>query len=155
MELFEHLIQHQIEGILWRQEQGVTLVVGDTSQILKGRILAQGTVIIRYGIPYQGPKHLSVIPAVFLSERGGMLTGWQGWDFIRANYQLHQRAEIFGLQSDGETAQVFVRALDFGAKPAVLAYQNPADQHPIAQINHLIVQDTSTIPHLLVELFSS
>jgi hypothetical protein len=155
LELFEHLIHHQVEGVLWQQEQNVTLVIDRPDLVLKGRVLIRGMIVLRYGIPFQGPKHLSVIPSIFLSERGGMLTGWQGWNFICKNYQLHQRAEIFGLQSDGETAQVFVRALDFAANPHVFAYQNAADKKPIAQINHLIAQDTSTIPHLLVEILSS
>ena len=155
MDIFENLIQDQVEGVLWQQEHGVTLVVEQPDLVLKGRVLSRGMIILRYAIPYQGPKHLSVVPSMFLSERGGMLVGWQGWNFIRNNYQLHQRAEIFGLQSDGETAQVFVRALDFATNPYVLAYQDTADEIPIAQINHLITQDTSAIPHLLVEILSS
>jgi hypothetical protein len=155
LELFEHLIQHQVEGVLWQQERDIILVVNQQDLILKGRVLARGTIIVRYGIPFQGPKHLSVIPSIFLSERGGKLTGWQGWNFIRKNYQLHQRAEIFGLQSDGEMAQVFVRALDFATNPYVLAYQSLDDKRPIAQISTLIAQDTSAIPHLLVEILSS
>ncbi len=155
MDVFDHLIQHEVEGVLWRQEDGVTLVIDQPNHILKGKVLARGNIIIRYGIPYQGPKHLSVVLSVFLSERGRMLTGWQGWNFIRANYQLHQRAEIFGLQSDGETAQVFERALDFATIPHVLAYASHLDKTPIASINRLEINDASDIPHLLVELLSS
>lgn len=155
MDILDYLIQHQVDGVLWQQENGVALVIGQPDHILKGKVLARGNIVLRYGIPYQGPKHLSVILSVFLSERGGMLTGWQGWNFIRANYQLHQRAEIFGLQSDGETAQVFVRALDFATIPYVLAYAAPFDKIPIAQINRLVMNGASDIPHLLVELLSS
>lgn len=133
-EIFQHLIQDAVRGVLWRSEGELTLVVGDVDKVLRGKVVGSGQFWLRYAIPYHGPRHLMVVPGVFVAEQGGMLYGEQAWRFIYKNYQLYPRAEILGLRSDGDEVQVFMRELDLADTPRVLIYDNPQKVLPLGQL---------------------
>ncbi len=155
MDYFKDLVQDQIQGQLWITDTGVILVMGDISLpdhlTASATLLTQGDLIMRYAIPYLGMSHLSVIPSMFVSERGAVLVGWTGWNFGVGNYQLYPRAEFYGLRSDGEKAQAYLRELDFGADLRVLAYQKPDDLVPLTQVDFLIYAPSITPPPFLVQ----
>ncbi|NDJ85353.1 MAG: hypothetical protein GYB66_05670 [Chloroflexi bacterium] len=154
MDILGSCVGHTLPGTLWQQgDQQSILVVGASKRVLKAKVLISGMVVLRYAIPYLGPAQHAVVPAVFVSERGLILKYWQVWRFITRNYQLYPRAEVLGLRSDGEEVQVFMRELDFGAIPRVLAYERVEDRIPLAEVNQLIVEDPQAAPELLVGLF--
>ncbi|GIK64094.1 MAG: hypothetical protein BroJett018_18880 [Chloroflexota bacterium] len=155
MDYFKDLVQDPIQGQLWKTDVGIILVMGDVSLpnhlTASATLLAEGDFIVRYAIPYLGMSHLSVVPSMFVSERGAVLTGWTGWNFGVGNYQLYPRAEFYGLRSDGEKAQAYLRELDFGADLRVLAYHKNNDLLPITQVDYLIYAQSITPPPFLVQ----
>jgi hypothetical protein len=151
-DFFDELVQDVVQGALWQTEAGVALVVGSAPPVPDGTWLAEGELIVRYAIPLLGQPQFAVVPARFVSERGAVLSGWEAWDFAQGNYQLYPRSEIFGLRSDGETAQVFLRELDFGADQRVLVYAALEACAPLARVNALIVGKGEAVPDLLLEL---
>ncbi|PJF37997.1 MAG: hypothetical protein CUN55_19245 [Phototrophicales bacterium] len=92
------------------------------------------------------------MPAIFVSEKGGMLYGKQAWQFIFKNYQLYPRAEIFGLQSDGKKVQYFLRELDFADHPRVFAYENEQKIMPSFQLDGFYPSKEVQPPSLLKTL---
>lgn len=146
--VLEHCVQDTITGALWRGDGRVTLVSGQHEPVLKGRVLHSGHLVLRYAIPFQGPRHLSVVPAIFVSEQGGMLYGLKAWRFMFQNYQLYPRAEVLGLQSDGEEVQVFMRELDLADTPRVLAYSAPTKTIPLATVQHILHDNNAKLPEL-------
>lgn len=155
MDYFKDLVQDVIHGHLWQTESGVVLVMGaiplPPNQASSAALVTEGELVLRYAIPYLGMSHLSVVPSVFVSERGAVLTSWTGWNFGVGNYQLYPRAEFYGLRSDGEKAQVYLRELDFGADLRILAYHKDEDRVPIAQVDYLLYSETITPPPFLAE----
>lgn len=151
IDILGNLTQQLVDGRLWQTEDARVLALGDDLR-LNGTVLLQNPILLRFAIPMLGPSHLSVIPAIFVAERGAMLYAWQAWNFIMSNYQLYPRAEILGLQNDGETVQVFMRELDFGAKVRVLAYRTPEERQALAQVSHLLA--TVSVPNLLTTYLS-
>lgn len=149
MDILEACVQDSVTAVLWQQAEKQSLVFSEKERILKGKVIASGSLVLRYAIPFQGPQHLSLVPATFLSEQGISLEGRRAWRFITKNYQLYPRAEVFGLQSDGEEIQAFLRELDFADQPRVLAYAAVDKTLPLAQVTHLIADNTSVIPELL------
>jgi len=92
------------------------------------RITAQGTFTIRYGIRFLGKPHLSIIPGLVALEYGEFLTGEEAWEFLVRRSNLHPRAEVFGLRSDGRDDMALVRTLDLALAPAVFACLQPAEE---------------------------
>jgi hypothetical protein len=153
MDYFSDLVQDTISGTLWKTEVGIVLTMGDIVLSVEGgseiKKLAEGELVMRYAIPYLGMSHLSVIPSTFVSERGAVLTGWTGWNFGVGNYQLYPRSEFYGLRSDGEKAQVYLRELDFGSDLRVFAYQKNEDRLPFAEVAYLLYSEDVTPPPFL------
>lgn len=147
-----YLVQHTVQGTLWRTDSGVILVLGEPSKVFSGEALCSGVLTVRYGIPFLGPSQFAVIPSLLVSERGRTLKGWQAWDFMHEHYQIYARSEIFGLRSDGEAVQVFLRGLDFGAKSRVFVYASPQEYVPIARPASLLVAAGAVVPDLLHHL---
>ncbi len=155
MDYFKDLVQDQIQGQLWKTDAGIIVIMGDEplpeDLTPSATLLAEGDLVVRYAIPYLGMSHLSVVPSMFVSERGAVLVGWTGWNFGVGNYQLYPRAEFYGLRSDGEKAQAYLRELDFGADLRVLAYQKTDDLVPLTQVDFLIYAPSITPPPFLVQ----
>jgi hypothetical protein len=114
-------------------------------------ILARGTFAIRYAIPVLTPPGIVIIPGLFVSERGQMMTGRECWDYLQTRFQLHPRADVVGIKPDSEPVQFLVRALDFGADIQVLAYSDPPDSAPIATVSAVFASDQAfaMLPDLL------
>jgi hypothetical protein len=142
----EHLVQDVVEGTLWRTNDQLVLVMSPASLVLRGKVLASGQLWLRYAISYLGPRHLAVVPGVFVAENGGMLYGEQAWRFIFKNYQLYPRAEILGLRSDGDDVQVFMRELDLADTPRVLVYDDERKTLSLGQLSRIIQHGDVAIP---------
>jgi hypothetical protein len=142
-DLLQQGVQEQVTGMLLGQRGGAaTLVIGEQSFSSNGNLLANGLLTLRYAIPYLGKSHLSIIPAHLIAERGGELNGWQAWDFIYQRFELHPRAEVFGVRSDGTTDQCFLRILDIGEPIRIYAYEHAHSAHPLAQVTKVIAAET-------------
>lgn len=152
MQNLNDCVQHVIRGVLWRNMQEIVLTLGDSE--VEGKVLAQGEVVVRYAIPFLARPQLAVVPCLFVSERGAILKSWQAWRFVHENFQLYPRAEIMGLQSNGDDAQVFLRELDFGSPSRVLAYASLEQRLPLGQVSRLIRKPGLSVPDVLAELLS-
>ncbi len=119
-------------------------------------ITAQGALLIRYALPALAPPGAAIIPGLFLTERGQVLTGREAWDYLQLRFQLHPRADIIGQTPDGNAVQHLVRELDFGAVVRVFAYAAAANADsasvtPLAELETLCASDSAfeTLPDLL------
>ncbi len=149
MQILDDCVQHIVDGSVWRHDR-VVLALGDAE--IEADMLAQGQIVVRYAIPLLARPHLAIVPSLFVSERGAIIKSWKAWRFVYENFQLYPRAEIMGLQTNGDDAQVFLRELDFGAEPRVLAYTAVEQRYPLAQIDRLIKPSALSAPDILVEL---
>lgn len=154
MDVQTNLVQDRVTGRLWRTAAQHVLTPDTDDMILSGRVLATGNLVLRYAIPLHGPRHLAVVPSVFVSEQGGLLFGQRAWRFMYKNYQLYPRAEIVGLQSDGDQVQVYLKELDFGDVARVLVYEAVERTLPLAQLDAIVMAANAAIqwPQLATEI---
>lgn len=113
--------------------------------------VADGTLTIRYGVPYLGKSHLAIVPGLLALDYGDLLTGEEAWDFLTKRSNLHPRAEVFGYRNDGRDDMVVVKALDLAAPVQVFAYINEQVTNPIAQVNACITVDKGILPERLAQ----
>ena len=115
------------------------------------QIVQQGALVIRYAIPLIVPPTDWIIPGLFISERGELLTGHECWDYLQTRFQMHPRADVIGLNANGMRTQALVRELDFGAAVRVLAYTDPPKSMPLTELKTLYVTDgmLDSLPALL------
>jgi len=111
----------------------------------------RGEFVIRYAIPVLVPPGISLIPGLFVSERGEMLTGREAWDYLQKRFQLHPRADVIGSLPDGVPLQLLVRALDFGASMQAFIYRDPLPAAPLAALSLIVASDEmyAGLPDLL------
>jgi hypothetical protein len=145
-------VGERVVGTLTTLVEGMdcALFIGVNSP-LDARIVTHGTLVIRYAIPLIVPPTDSIIPGLFISERGGMLTGRECWDYLQTRFQMHPRADVIGLNVNGLRTQALVRELDFGAAVCVLAYTDPPGVTPLAEVKSLYTTDAmaDSLPELL------
>ncbi len=141
-----------VTGALYDLPGGLTLVLGAPPPALAGFAPCHiGELTLRYGIAFQTPPARSIIPGLFVAERGGMLTGREAWDFLLQTFQMHPRADVVGIDSEGAPAQVFLRELDFGAPVRVYVYETLHATKPLGQVRHLIASAGAVPPELLAK----
>jgi hypothetical protein len=114
-------------------------------------VVTRGALVIRYAIPLITPPGNAIIPGLFISERGGILIGRECWDYLQTRFQMHPRADVIGLTVNGSQAQALVRELDFGAAVRILAYADPPNAAPLAEVKRLYTADSLAdgLPELL------
>ncbi|MCC7452396.1 MAG: hypothetical protein IT324_33655 [Anaerolineae bacterium] len=146
-------ITDTVEGAVYRLPGGTALVVGDVPEALTGLTpILKGSITVRYGLAFLTPPSDSLIPGLFAAEKGGMLVGREAWDYIQQHFQMHPRADILGLRSNGQQAQVFLRELDFGVPVRVLIYDRLAATTPVATADALIMDNGApALPDLLTQ----
>ena len=149
MEILKTCVQDTVTGTIWLAQGKHTLVISQSEMVLKGKVIAKGNFILRYGIPYLGPQHLSLMPAVFEAESGATLEGIKAWKFMLKNYQMYPRAEVIGLRSDGDEVEAYMKELDFADYPRVYVYESPDKKVPLAQIQHVVSDRKTGIPPIL------
>ena len=114
-------------------------------------IILHGSVVVRFAIPFIAPPAEAIVPGLFISERGGTLTGRECWDYLQSRFQMHPRADVVGVNLRGVQSQALVRELDFGAAVRVMAYTDPPDAAPVAEVKVLNCADAivDELPELL------
>jgi hypothetical protein len=138
--LLQKTVHEDVTGYLVDLGDGkAELLVGSNELEDETPVLASGPMVVRYAIPMLYESHLAFVPAHVIAERGGELTGWPAWKFIFKRFELHPRAEVFGLRSDGKTDQLYLKTLDIAAPVRVYAYNSVSDSVPLAQVISLVV----------------
>jgi len=108
--------------------------------------LAQGPLIVRYGVRFLGKHHQSILPGLVVLDYGDMLTGEDAWDFLQNRSNLHPRAEVVGFRDDGRDDMVFVRQLDLAIPPQVLVFADAESNQPLARPRVLITPPDAALP---------
>ncbi len=129
------LVGDTLVGSLLKLAGDIILALGTLPPTLPPAVVwrAQGELTIRYGLEYL-QREAVIVPGLFAAEYGGMLVGREAWDYAMRHSNLHPRADILGLRSDGQEDQVMLRELDFGRPVAVLAYETPQARLPLARL---------------------
>jgi hypothetical protein len=147
------LIGEPIEGAVYSLPGGEVLVVGAVPAALADyQPVMRGSLFVRYALPLLDPPDSAVIPGLFAAEKGGMLVGRAAWDYIQRQFQVHPRADVVGVDLQGNTAQVFLRELDLGAPVHVLIYDSPEAVAPAVEVTALLKGDNPLpLPDLLAQ----
>jgi hypothetical protein len=113
-------------------------------------VVASGTFVVRYGIPFLGKPHIPIVPGLLVLDYGDIFTGEAAWDFLYKRSNLYPRAEVFGYRSDGRDDMIIVRSLDLALPVEVLVYPNDTATMPIAHPKAIIAaSDADLAPRIL------
>ena len=138
----------RFEGYVLRTPQG-RLALADAA--LTGDIVARGSLIVRYAIPYLGKPHLMIVPGLVALDYGEMLTGDEAWEFLLRRSNLYPRADVVGYRNDGVDDMIAVKWLDLAQPIRVLVFADEQAAEPVAQPSALIAADTRLIAPRLLE----
>ncbi len=146
-------LHESLIGALYQLPSGVLLVTGNAPPTLASFTPTNtGTLIFRYGISYLIPPLDALVPGLFVSERGVALVGREAWDYMLTHCQIHPRADVIGFRTNSGDSQVFLRELDWGRPPRVLAYTTPESRMPIAEPQAVFVGEASPpLPEMLLK----
>lgn len=147
-------IHEIVEGAVYTLPEATTLVVGrPTADLMSYSPLMTGTLVLRYGISMQTPAAQTIVPGLFVSEKGVALIGREAWDFMMTHFQLYPRADVVGFRvSNGAPMQVFLRELDFGTPIRIFAYESVDISLPPAVITAVrFGEAASDLPELLTK----
>lgn len=148
MERVPEYFAEKVIGTVWRQEDVAGLTIEPLTPPKDVEIILRGEIILRYGIAMLYAPH-TLVPGLFETERGAIMVGREAWDYIWQKFQLYPRAEVMGVQDDGEETTVLMRELDFGEPPQVLAYKDELAARAAATIQQLDAPDGVELPELL------
>ena len=135
--------------------KGIVTQVGDAA-LLSIENLAQGEQIIagefalRYGIPYHGKYHLSIVPDLVVLDYGEMLTGERAWAFLMKSSHLYPRSDVLGFRNDGADEMVVIKHLDFDSPYDIFVYQEVDTYQPICRLDAIIGADVAAFPARLL-----
>ena len=141
-------IAERVRGIVTRLGDGAFF---SASELGDGDRIAQGELIIRYGITYLGKPHLSIVPDLVVADYGELLNGEDAWDFLMKSGHLYPRADVCGQRNDGEDDMIVLKQLDFDYPYDVFAYRQVEDKRPFAKLSALIASDRSAFPERLLK----
>ncbi len=119
--------------------------------IAEGELIAQGDLVIRYGITYLGKPHLSIVPELVAADYGELLSGEHAWGFLMRSGHLYPRADVFGWRNDGEDDMIALKLLDFDYPYDVFAYHQVEARQPCAKLAAMIAPDPSAFPERLLK----
>ena len=68
---------------------------------------------MRFGIPYLGKSHLSIVPDLLVLDYGEMLVGDIAWEFLMKSSHLFPRSDVLGYRNDGADEMAGVQATGF------------------------------------------
>lgn len=146
-------ISESVEGAVYDLPAATALLLGTPPALLAAYTpRLQGMLTLRYGIPCLTPATDAIVPGLMVGEKGGTLTGREAWDYMLRRFQMHPRADIIGVRSNGQTAQVWLRELDFGAAIKVFVYASPQTMTPTVAVTALVIgMDANPLPELLAQ----
>lgn len=111
--------------------------------------IASGTFVVRYGIPYLGKPHYSIVPDLVVLDYGDMLVGEAAWEFLITQSNLYPRSDVIGYRNDGLDEMLVIKQLDFAVPFHVLVYENDTARKPLAQVTALIASENDEYPERL------
>ncbi|GAB4570635.1 MAG: hypothetical protein Kow0077_05210 [Anaerolineae bacterium] len=145
------LVGESINGALCHLPDGrVALCLAATCMQNTRVIRPGGPLVVRYALPYL-QRELAIIPGLFASEYGAILVGQEAWDYALKHANLHPRADLLGIRTDGVEDQVMIREIDFGRGVEVWAFADETATSPITQLDVLCCNAESALPPLLAE----
>lgn len=116
-----------------------------------GEEIAQGDLIVRYGITYLGKPLFSIVPDLVVADYGELLYGEAAWQFLMDRGHLYPRADVCGRRNDGQEDMVPVKQLDFDYPYDVFVYGEVSESQPLAKLSALIAADRAKFPKRLTE----
>lgn len=138
----------EINGAVWQQDSIIGLTIAPLQPPHNTTILLAGNITLRYGVDILQSSHL-LIPGYFETENGAVKVGKAAWEFMWAKWQLYPRADVIGVREDGQPTSLWVRNLDFGESPRIVAYGNPESEAMLGIINRLDDSPDMDLPPLL------
>ena len=139
-------INEIIRGTVSRLDDSFVLSPGPLPQ---AETIAAGELIVRYGIPYMGKAHLSIVPDLVVADHGEMLSGETAWAFLMQSSHLFPRSDVLGFRNDGDDEMLALKHLDFDSPYNVFAYRQPSDHHPFVKLTALVTIDRAQFPERL------
>jgi hypothetical protein len=135
-------------GSLLRVDSAYLLTVTPHSGAI---LIAQGSFVVRYAIPFLGKPHLSIVPGLVALDYGEILAGEDAWEFLLKRSNLHPRADVIGYRNDGQDEMIVVKKLDLAQPVDVLVYIDERATLPLASVKALIAPENAAIPARLLE----
>ena len=140
-------INEHVNGLLSLVDEACVL---SASALSGAATIAEGSLCLRYGIPYFQQSDVTIVPELLVLDRGEELSGEAAWQFLMRRSHLFPRADLLGFRSDGVEEMVTLKQLDFDSPYSVLAYAAPGDDAPLAAVAALIADDASGFPERLL-----
>ena len=143
-------IGHNLVAGLYRVGANVVLACDNPPGFAPDEVLrAHGPLVIRYALPYLYSEN-AIVPGLFASEYGALLVGREAWDYTMTHNNLHPRADLLGMRTDGQRDQVMLRELDFGRGVEVWAYASQKATQPLMRVTALQAATSADLPDLLL-----
>lgn len=142
-------INDSITGAIFKEGDRYSLALDNLT--LSGEPIAQGEFLLRYGIPTLSPPIRWVMPGLMVGERGGAFIGRKAWDYMQERWEHHPRADVVGLDPEGEKKTYFLKELDLSAKVRVYAYRNATDTIPFCLLDSYIAPDDAELSELMAK----
>jgi len=144
----------EVNGILWRKDESLGLSIAPATIPAKMIAIQSEKVYLRYAIPLTRGTRM-IVPGYFETENGAIRTGRGAWDFLWAKFMLYPRAEIVGMQADGESSHLLVRDVDFSEGVQVLAYPDEKTTESLGIVTSLLHEPDADLPELLAKYLGS
>jgi len=153
-------VSDTITGSLVRLDGTMLLIIDDPNLPEEADVHRSGGLLVRYGFPYLGKPHRSVVLGLLALDYGEMLTGEQAFKTLRTQYTRYPRADVIGYRNDGVDEMTVAKNLDLALPLHILIYADEQATTPIARADVLIATDESitTLPdrlHTQLPLFDT
>ncbi|MCY3782107.1 MAG: hypothetical protein OXG78_17465 [Chloroflexi bacterium] len=148
MALHREPITDRVTGVVTQAGDAMLL---SSRKLPAGDEIAQGELVVRYGVTYLGKPHLSIVPDLVVADYGVLLRGEEAWQFLMDKGHLYPRADVCGRRNDGREDMPAVKQLDFDYPYDVFIYEGATDSQPLAKLSALIVADRAKFPERLIE----
>jgi hypothetical protein len=129
------LLQQRVSGVLHWVGERAALVWDETA----------GPVYLRFLLP-EIEREEGIFPALLLDDWGQEIKSLELYEWVRENGVNFPRAEIFGIDRNGQAAQVFLRELELFGKYPCYAYEDKAA--PVTagvQVVAIVLADKETV----------
>lgn len=106
----------------------------------------EGTLVVRYGVPFLTRPHMCIVPDLLVLDYGDMLNGEEAWEFLYHKSNLYPRADVCGYRHDGVDDMLPIKQLDLMRPVRLLAYEDTQATQPLATITALVVAQPEVLP---------
>lgn len=113
------------------------------------RVLAEGDLVVRYGVRFLEKHHRSIVPGLLALDYGDILTGERAWNFIYQRGSRYPRADVIGYTDLGEDEMLPLKVLDIDVPPQVLVYTDADATKPLAPVEAVISAGDVDLPSLM------